>query len=133
MACDTGLPAFLVVCSGRTLVQHGETRPALDRNRRWSMAPFAGALAGLGLGLCVMGWRGQSRFIPRPEFWTGSGRISASTSRWNAVGAVIYLRHGRLTTIDRRVPVQNGQGMAKFLTGLDGILDRALTDLTAGP
>lgn len=87
------------------------------------------ALNGLGLGLYVMNWHGQPSLMPKPEFWTGSGRIgtSTSTSRWNAVGAVIYLRPGRLTTIDRRVPVQKGQGMAKFLTGLDGILDRALT------
>lgn len=33
---------------------------------------------------------------------------------------------------DRRVPVQNGRGMAKLLTGLDGILDRPLTDSAAG-
>lgn len=44
------------------------------------------------------------------------------------MGVVIYLERGRLATIDRRVPVQNGRGMAKFLTGLDEILDRALTD-----
>lgn len=67
----------------------GGTRPTLDGNRRWSVARFAGSLARLGLVLCVMGWRGQSRLMPKPEFWTGSGRISASTSRWNGVGAVI--------------------------------------------
>lgn len=96
------------------------------------MAPFAGARAGLGLGLCVMGWRRKSRLVPRPEFWTGSGRTSASTSRWNTVGAVNFLVRGRMATIDRRVPVQNGWRVAKFLTGLDGILDRALTDSAAG-
>lgn len=58
--------------------------------------------------------------MPKPEFWTGSGRIRTSTSRWNAVGAVIYLMRGRLATIDQRMPVQNGRGMAKYLTGLDG-------------
>lgn len=76
----------------------------LDRDRRWSVPLLAGSLAGLGLRLCVMGWRGQSHLMPRSEFWTGSGRIGASTSRWNAVGAVIYLMRGRLATIDRRVP-----------------------------
>lgn len=86
------------------------TRPALDGNRRWPVAPFAGSPAGPGLGQCVMGWRGQSRQMPKPEFWTGSGRISASTSRWNAVGAVNFLMRGRLATIDRRLLVQNGQG-----------------------
>lgn len=77
-----------------------------------------------------MGWRGQSHLMPKPEFWTGSGGIGAS--RWNAVGAVIFLMRGRMAAIDRRVTVQNGQRMAKLLTGLDGIFDRALTDSAAG-
>ena len=74
---------------------------------------------GLGLVLFVMGWRGKSRLVSRPEFWTGSGRIDASASTWNDMGAMYYLGCGRLTTIDQCAPVQNGRGMAKFLTGLD--------------